>query len=97
MILSVRICWANLPSEGKPLESLAERASPLALSQATIPQNATSPRRGIIRGTMTTDERGEAHLQRQIDDLKKRIDEIYNVLRDLIEQLSATRLYRPPG
>jgi hypothetical protein len=32
-------------------------------------------------GTMSTQESGEDQLQRQIDDLKKRVDEIQHVLR----------------
>jgi chaperonin cofactor prefoldin len=43
---------------------------------------------------MTTQQTGEAHLQRQIDDLKKRVDEMQDLIRDMIAQLTVKHLYR---
>jgi hypothetical protein len=65
---------------------------------AQVARNALKVKIGrIIRAAMTTYESGEANLQRQIDDLKKRIDEMQDVLIDLIAQLKARGLYRAPG
>jgi hypothetical protein len=43
---------------------------------------------------MAEDKRNDADLQKQIDELKKRVDELHGMLRDLIVQLSAKRIYR---
>ena len=44
---------------------------------------------------MLTHESGEAHLRREIDDLKKRIQELEDALREISSQLKAKGLFRP--
>jgi len=46
---------------------------------------------------MSPQPNDQARLQEQINELKRELREMQDVLRDIIAQLRAKRLYRPPG